>query len=113
MEYHLGYETTREDLNEKYPELKAYLDETGYCLCDLNGTGITEGSVIVTKEQSDAFFEIKELRAYLSSTDWCVIKAMEEGTTIDELYPEVHQRRIEARVRINELEGLVEPKPTR
>ena len=48
--------------------------------------------------------EIAELKNYLSETDYCVIKCMELGLSISTAYPEVHQKRTEARSRINELE---------
>lgn len=49
--------------------------------------------------------EIAELKQYLTDTDYCVIKCMELGVAISEAYPEVHQKRTEARERINELEA--------
>ena len=52
--------------------------------------------------------EIEELKKYLSDTDYCVIKSIELGTTIQTAYPDVHQKRIEARERINELEDVLE-----
>lgn len=51
-----------------------------------------------------ARIEISTLRQYLSTTDWCVIKCMETGSSLSELYPEVSEKRAEARARINTLE---------
>ncbi len=52
--------------------------------------------------------EIYELKKYLTSTDYCVIKSIELGTTIQMAYPEEYQKRIDARARINELEEILE-----
>ena len=49
--------------------------------------------------------EIAELKQYLSDTDYTVIKCMEQGLSMSDLYPEVLAKRVEARARINELEG--------
>ena len=53
-----------------------------------------------------AAFEISELKNYLTSTDYTVIKCMERGLSVADTYPEVYQKREEARERINELEVL-------
>ncbi len=52
--------------------------------------------------------EIESLKKYLADTDYCVIKSIELGTTIQTTYPDVHQKRMEARERINELEAVLE-----
>lgn len=52
--------------------------------------------------------EIYKLKQYLSDTDYCVIKSMEQGTNIQTAYPEEYQKRTEARNRINELEEQIE-----
>ncbi len=54
--------------------------------------------------------EIYELKKYLSDTDYCVIKSIEQGTTIQVAYPEEYQKRIEARDKINELEEVIQGK---
>ena len=48
--------------------------------------------------------EVDELKAYLSATDYMVVKCMELGLTMSEKYPEDYRKRIEARARINEIE---------
>lgn len=48
--------------------------------------------------------KIRELKYYLSETDWAVVKCMELGISIAEKYPEIYQKRTEARAKINELE---------
>lgn len=52
--------------------------------------------------------EIERLKRYLTSTDYTVVKCMESGLSMSETYPEIHQKRTEARARINELEALFE-----
>lgn len=48
--------------------------------------------------------EIDKLKIYLASTDYCVIKCMDIGESMNNLYPEIQKKRAEARLRINELE---------
>lgn len=48
--------------------------------------------------------EIWELKRYLSATDWAVVKCMELGISMAEKYPELYQKRTEARAEINRLE---------
>lgn len=48
--------------------------------------------------------EIASLKAYLSSTDYIYPKCLELGLTVNVEYPEVVQKRKEARTRIQELE---------
>lgn len=55
-------------------------------------------------EKEKAEREIATLKAYLSSTDWTVIKCMETGLSLQTAYPEVYEKRAEARERINILE---------
>lgn len=49
--------------------------------------------------------ELEECHRYLDDTDWCVIKCLEYGATMQELYPEVKARREQARARINQIES--------
>ena len=49
--------------------------------------------------------EINALKGYLLETDYTVIKCMEKGLSVADTYPEVYQKREEARKRINELES--------
>lgn len=51
--------------------------------------------------------EIWKLKEYLSDTDYCVIKCMDMGVSTAEAYPEVYQKRLNARARINELEEII------
>ena len=48
--------------------------------------------------------EIGSLKKYLNDTDYCVIKSIELDSSIQVTYPEVYQKRLDARGRINELE---------
>ena len=50
--------------------------------------------------------EIMLLKSYLSDTDYCVIKCMELGESPSALYPDIMEKRAEARKRINELEEV-------
>lgn len=55
-------------------------------------------------EKEKAISEIATLKNYLDSTDYCVIKCMEEGLQLSVVYPAEHSNRAEARKRINFLE---------
>ena len=63
----------------------------------------TESMILIEKYQS----EIVELKKYLSDTDYKAIK-FAEGELSEEAYREDKSQRHDARVRINELESLIE-----
>jgi hypothetical protein len=63
----------------------------------------TEDEKLIEQYQS----EIVELKKYLSDTDYKAIK-FAEGELSEEAYREVKSQRHDARVRINELESLIE-----
>ena len=63
----------------------------------------TEDEKLIEKYQS----EIVELKKYLSDTDYKAIK-FAEGEISEEAYREDKSQRHDARVRINELESLIE-----
>ena len=63
----------------------------------------TEDEKLIEQYQS----EIVELKKYLSNTDYKAIK-FAEGEITESDYPEVKSQRHDARVRINELESLIE-----
>ena len=63
----------------------------------------TESMILVEQYQS----EIVELKKYLSDTDYKAIKYA-EGEITESDYQEVKAQRHDARVRINELESLIE-----
>ena len=63
----------------------------------------TEGMILIEQYQS----EIIELKKYLSDTDYKAIK-FAEGEIAESDYHEVKSQRHDARVRINELESLIE-----
>ena len=63
----------------------------------------TESMILVEQYQS----EIVELKKYLSDTDYKAIKYA-EGEITESDYQEVKSQRHDARVRINELESLIE-----
>jgi hypothetical protein len=63
----------------------------------------TESMILIEKYQS----EIVELKKYLSDTDYKAIK-FAEGEITESDYQEVKSQRHDARVRINELESLIE-----
>ena len=56
-------------------------------------------------EINKKYAEINELKAMLVNTDYHVIKEAEVDYTAPE---EVHQMRVNARIRINELEGEID-----
>ena len=63
----------------------------------------TKGMILIEQYQS----EIIELKKYLSDTDYKAIK-FAEGEITETDYQEVKSQRHDARVRINELESLIE-----
>ena len=63
----------------------------------------TESMILVEQYQS----EIVELKKYLSDTDYKAIK-FAEGEITESDYQEVKSQRHDARVRINELESMIE-----
>jgi len=63
----------------------------------------TENMILIEQYQS----EIVELKKYLSDTDYKAIK-FAEGELSESDYKEVKSQRHDARVRINELESLIE-----
>ena len=63
----------------------------------------TESMILIEQYQS----EIVELKKYLSDTDYKAIK-FAEGEITESDYQEVKSQRHDARVRINELESLIE-----
>ena len=63
----------------------------------------TESMILVEKYQS----EILDLKKYLSDTDYKAIK-FAEGEITESDYQEVKSQRHDARVRINELESMIE-----
>ena len=63
----------------------------------------SEGEKLIEQYQS----EIIELKKYLSDTDYKAIK-FAEGEITESDYQEVKSQRHDARVRINELESLIE-----
>lgn len=68
-----------------------------------DGTFIIEGQPTFDWQPRE---EVRQYKEYLSSTDWAVVKCMELGVSIAEVYPEIHQKRTEARAEINKLEAL-------
>lgn len=48
--------------------------------------------------------EINGLLTELANTDWCVVKCIETGENMQELYPLQYEARKNARARINELQ---------
>ena len=63
----------------------------------------TESMILIEQYQA----EIVELKKYLSDTDYKAIK-FAEGEITESDYQEVKSRRHDARVRINELESMIE-----
>ena len=63
----------------------------------------TEGMILIEQYQSETI----ELKKYLSDTDYKAIK-FAEGEITESDYQEVKAQRHDARVRINELESMIE-----
>lgn len=93
------------DVYENYSkELAREANELGLVITQRDdGLYVIEGQPEYSLLPED---EIKHLKRYLSDTDYMVIKCMESAVSMAEVYPEAYQKRIEARVRINELEAL-------
>ena len=92
--------------SEEVQELTPLLEEMGDRFLYTNADGTAEIRKI-TEPEVTPLDEIYTLKAYLSETDYTVIKCMELGVSISEAYPEIHQKRSEARARINELEEVI------
>ena len=100
------------DINYTYTSLTS--EELSELADILNGMGDrslrTNGDGTYTIEGNKPYeetpeMEIRRMKSYLSTTDYCVIKCMEMGVSPSSLYPEVMAKRAEARKRINELEA--------
>lgn len=52
--------------------------------------------------------EMETLKRYLSDTDYMVVKCMERGLSMEDVYPDEYEKRQESRDRINEIEALME-----
>lgn len=89
---------------EKYPEIVSEANSLGL-LINIQEDGTLLISEQITSDEELAQREISTLRQYLAETDWCVIKCMETGVSLSSLYPEVSEKRTQARTRINELEA--------
>lgn len=71
---------------------------------DANGVPQLRAPAGPTPEEIDTM-RIAELKNYLTATDWCVVKCLETGQTMNDAYPEILQAREAARAEINELEA--------
>lgn len=90
---------TDEELAELAPVLNSLGDR--YLHTYEDGTAEIKANPVYVESPQD---EIQRLKAYLTSTDYTVIKCMERGLSVADTYPEVYQKREESRIRINELE---------
>ena len=90
---------------EKYSELVNEANSLGLLI------NIQEDGSLLIGEQPEIVLlpqdEIHQLKSYLSDTDYTVIKCMELGVSVADTYPEIHQKRADARTRINELEEVI------
>lgn len=91
------------DIYTKFtPELAKEANSLGFVIGEReDGSIIIEGQPPYHLLPED---EIWKLKKYLSETDWAVVKCMELGISMAEKYPELYQKRTEARAKINELE---------
>ena len=91
--------------NEEQAELAPLLNSLGdrYLHTYEDGSSEIKANPVYVESPED---EIWRLKRYLTSTDYTVIKCMERGLSVADTYPEVYQKREEARERINELEVL-------
>ena len=97
-------------IDENGKRLQAWFRKDGILIHDRENTyGIDFAiGVYYTQEQQNAFLEIKELKNYLTKTDYLSIKYSEGAITEEEFAP-IKERRAQARERINEIEF---PEPT-
>ena len=107
LENYIEEQETQETVIEQVPNTYYYDTEVS----ELNGWTYlkgfapkkTESMILIEKYQS----EIVELKKYLSDTDYKAIK-FAEGEITESDYQEVKSQRHDARVKINELESLIE-----
>ena len=92
--------------SEELKELAPILNELGdrYLHTYEDGSSEIKAVAAYTETPQDEMYRLKK---YLENTDYTVIKCMELGVSISEAYPEIHQKRSEARARINELEEVI------
>ena len=90
--------------NEEQAELAPLLNSFGdrYLHTYSDGTAEIKVNPVYVESPED---EIWRLKRYLRDTDYTVIKCMETGVSLSSLYPEVSEKRTQARTRINELEA--------
>lgn len=68
----------------------------------------TDGLPVLKERSADnesPAAELKSLRQYLSDTNDLVLECYEQGLTLNESYPEIAEKRLQARARIKELEA--------
>lgn len=75
-----------------------------------NGKLVVKDCVFTEEQEKQARWteladEMNGLKAYLAETDYTVIKCAEQGASMSEAYPEVLEKRVSARDRINEIEA--------
>ena len=91
--------------SEEFSQLADLLNALGDRSLRANGDGTytIEANTPYTPTPEE---EIMLLKSYLSDTDYCVIKCLELGESPSALYPDIMEKRAEARKRINELEEV-------
>jgi len=113
----MGYEINQIFTDdEDYSNKAKWCNENGYYIAEIepleNGTRQFQIKQIPQKTEDEKLIEhyqseIVELKKYLSDTDYKAIK-FAEGELSEEAYREDKSQRHDARVRINELESLIE-----
>lgn len=96
--YKIGYS------QEEYTACAQWCNETQSALIKDMGDYYECVEVPELTAEEQAKMEILQLKQYLSDTDYCAIKCGELGLSMQQEYPEIYQKRIDARARINELE---------
>lgn len=106
MKVEIGTKFERKLTGEEVIELAYALNALGdrYLHTYEDGTSEIKASPVYEETEEE---EMERLKRYLTETDYTVIKCMELGESISEVYPEVHQKRAECRKRINELEEKI------
>lgn len=98
------YKTETGYLQQEYSACAKWCNETQSAVIKDMGDYYECVAVPQPTAEEQAQSEISQLKQYLADTDYCAIKCAELGLSMANEYPEIYQKRIASRARINELE---------
>ncbi len=90
----------------EYEKIVEEANETN-CIIGVSDEGVMTLTPRVVNESDELLFEKVSLKSYLTSTDWVVAKCYELELKVSDTYPDIYQKRGEARTRINEIDSLL------